>query len=385
MIRIKPKRAVVVLLFVAALATFFLSSLLVSHPSIGNDEVIPPDEDGKIAGIVSSSIRLSELYRPPNEYHRRDVHTKAHGCVKARFVVPNLDAKYRQGLFAHAGEYKAWIRFSSGDSRIQSDGVKDARGMAVKVMGVPGEKLLPDEKDADTQDFVMINNRVFFIRDVDDYAEFATRLSHGDRYGFFFSGGVLTPWHWHLRELWLAMQTLKKPPVSPLAAEYDSLSAYKLGQMQTIKFGTRPCDPGRPSHAGSGPNALRAALKADLTSGSACFDFVVQLQRADRNMPVEDTTVLWSEADSPFAKVARVEIPSQEFDTPEQDQFCEGLSFTPWHALPEHRPLGIMNRLRKAVYVAVSRYRRAKNGVPFQEPFGYCLDLTGKTCPASGS
>ena len=39
-----------------------------------------------------------------------------------------------------------------------------------------------------------------------------------------------------------------------------------------------------------------------------------------------------------------------------------------------------MNRLRKAVYLAVSRYRRAKNGVPRHEPFGYCLDLTGKTC-----
>lgn len=370
--------AVLLLLAVA----FFSSSLFVPHRSLGNDEVIPPDEEGKIAGIVASSVRLADLYRKPNDIHRRDVHTKAHGCVKARFTVPALDPVYRQGLLAHPGEYKAWIRFSSGDSRIQSDGVKDARGMAIKVMGVPGEKLLPDEASADTQDFVMINNRVFFIRDIDEYAEFATRLSHGDRYGYFFSGGFGRPWQWHLRELWLAMKTLKRPPASPLDAEYDSLSAYKLGPMQNVKFGARPCAGAGRGHDAQGPDALRVALTADLATGTGCFDFVIQLQRPDKDMPVEDTTVLWSEKDSPFVKVARIDIPSQTFDTAEQDQFCEGLSFTPWHALPEHRPIGIMNRLRKAVYLAVSRYRRAKNGVPFREPAGYCLDLTRQRCPA---
>ena len=42
---------------------------------------------------MSSSIRLSEYYRKPSEVHRRDVHAKAHGCVKARFTVPALDAR----------------------------------------------------------------------------------------------------------------------------------------------------------------------------------------------------------------------------------------------------------------------------------------------------
>jgi hypothetical protein len=78
--------------------------------------------------------------------------------------------------------------------------------------------------------------------------------------------------------------------------------------------------------------------------------------------------------------VARIEIPPQEFDTPGQNLFCEALSFTPWHALPDHRPIGVMNRLRKVVYLSVSRYRNDKNGVPNAEPQSWCLDLTRKAC-----
>jgi hypothetical protein len=36
-------------------------------------------------------------------------------------------------------------------------------------------------------------------------------------------------------------------------------------------------------------------------------------------------------------------------------------SFNPWQALPEHRPLGAINRLRKNVYAAVIVYRHARN------------------------
>ena len=50
-----------------------------------------------------------------------------------------------------------------------------------------------------------------------------------------------------------------------------------------------------------------------------------------------------------------------DFDTPAQNLQCDNLSFNPWHALPEHRPIGGINRLRKAVYEAVSIYRLERN------------------------
>jgi hypothetical protein len=129
---------------------------------------------------------------------------------------------------------------------------------------------------------------------------------------------------------------------------------------------------------------LREGLAADLAAAEGCFDLLVQLQVPGRNMPVEDATVLWSEKDSAFLKVARVTIPRQAFDTPEQNAFCENLSFTPWHALPEHEPVGVMNRVRRALYQEISRYRHARNAAPRAEPRGFCLDLTGETCGSPG-
>ena len=76
----------------------------------------------------------------------------------------------------------------------------------------------------------------------------------------------------------------------------------------------------------------------------------------------------WLEEEAPFYKVATITIPEQTFDTLEQNEFCENLSFTPWHALPEHRPLGSVNRLRKVIYAHISRTRREANSVSTQEP-----------------
>ena len=97
------------------------------------------------------------------------------------------------------------------------------------------------------------------------------------------------------------------------------------------------------------------------------MDFLVQ-PRTRSAMSVEDSRTEWLEEEAPFYKVATITIPQQTFDTPEQNAFCENLSFTPWHALPEHRPLGSVNRLRKVIYAHISRTRREANSVSLQEP-----------------
>ena len=122
---------------------------------------------------------------------------------------------------------------------------------------------------------------------------------------------------------------------SLLQTQFHSLSAYRLGASQFVKYSARPCEQ-KPAVKSKGDNRLREALAAELAQGEGCFDLLVQLQVAGKNMPVEDATVLWSEKDSPFLKAARVTVPRQVFSTPQQDAFCENLSFTPWHSLPEH-------------------------------------------------
>ena len=60
--------------------------------------------------------------------------------------------------------------------------------------------------------------------------------------------------------------------------------------------------------------------------------------------------VEWPEDAAPFQTVARIWIPRQTFDTPGRMAFGENLSFTPWHAIAAHEPLGEINRVRKEVY-----------------------------------
>ena len=66
-------------------------------------------------------------------------------------------------------------------------------------------------------------------------------------------------------------------------------------------------------------------------------------------MPIEDPTVLWKSA---WERVATIEIDAQDFDFPARWEWGNKLSFSPWHALDEHRPLGGINRARKIVYPA---------------------------------
>ena len=134
-----------------------------------------------------------------------------------------------------------------------------------------------------------------------------------------------------------------------------------------MKYSARPCGPAT-SVIPKEPDRdfLRHAMAATLASGEACFDFLVQ-PRAP-SMSVEDSTREWSEAEAPFVKVATITIPSQTFDTPEQQRTCEDLSFTPWNAHVEHRPLGVTNRVRRVVYEAVSAFRHERNGRPLAVP-----------------
>jgi hypothetical protein len=66
--------------------------------------------------------------------------------------------------------------------------------------------------------------------------------------------------------------------------------------------------------------------------------------------------------------VATLVIPRQTFDTPERRAFGESLSFTPWHAIEEHRPLGSLNRARRQIYEEMSSLRQSALGVPRREP-----------------
>lgn len=341
----------------------------IAYPGIDPDlgEYLYPNEKAiaeEISGVIEKSIR--KQYASGSA--RRDAHPKAHGCVRAEFhvgeTVPDNLAK---GIFIPGKTYQAWIRFSNGTpDATKADIKRDARGMAIKVLGVPGKKLLEDEEQAGTQDFIMINHPVFFANDPDRYLS----LMHDQNSDSFF-GKLHIPFALGAKGTLIALKTISKRISNPLQTRYWSMVPYQLGtgpDRQAIKYSARSClattDPmsDKPSH-----DFLRDALRNTLQRGDACMEFLVQ-PRTSTRMDVEDSMTEWKEAQAPFYPVATIRIPQQVFDTPDQNKFCENLSFTPWHALPEHKPLGVTNRLRKVIYDHISRVRHEMNSTKKQEP-----------------
>lgn len=322
----------------------------------------PLDELESIAQIVSAfKARYLKDTRPGKGLARRAVHAKSHGCLFAQFTVePNLPEELRVGVFSTAQTYPAWLRFSNGATKPQSDFLPDVRAIAVKLLQVPGEKLLETERNATTQDFILANHPAFFVKNAADFA----KLLSGPL-SFFFG---LNPLHWRLGELGNLAGSFLNPIGSPLAVNYWSQTPYLLGT-RAVKYSVRPsliksCKSGWLPPA----NYLREAIAKELSRHEVHLDFLVQVQSCPTAMPVENPTVVWNENVSPFHKVATISISKQDFDTPERDRFGENLSFTPWHSLPEHRPLGGINRARRFTYNALSELRHDMNGVPRQEP-----------------
>ena len=323
-------------------------------------EYPPPGEDAAIADLAER-LRQKVHKQYPRGIMRRDAHPKMHGLVKAEFIVePGLAPEWRVGIFREPAVYPAWIRFSNQNDKIQSDLKGDIRGMAIKLLNVPGEKLLAPREYSDTHDLVMISTNVFVTHDVAEFDAMVKAMMAG-----------LLPMAWffltHLRALWNLRTSMKKTG-NPLAIRYWSATPYLLGS-QAVKYSALPAsgiDDCIPANAKG--DFLRAAMAEQLRRGEVRFDFKVQKQTDPDTMPIEDPGRAWSEAESPFVKLATIRIPQQDCNTREQRNLGENLSFNPWHCLAEHRPLGGINRARRTAYHAISALRHERNLMPEDEP-----------------
>jgi len=336
------------------------------YPDIdsGLSEQLYPNEKviaEQIAEVIEKSIRKQYALGSA----RRDAHPKAHGCVRAEFqVLETLPKNLAKGIFIPSKKYQAWIRFSNGSpDATQADIKKDARGMAIKVLAVSGANRLEDE--VATQDFIMINHPVFFVNDPNRYMSFMQDIN-SDR----FFRKLHIPFALGSKGTLIALN-LRTRISNPLQTRYWSMVPYQLGigpDRQAVKYSARSCTaaidpiPNHPKH-----DFLRDALRTSLQKGDACMEFLVQ-PRTSSTLLVEDAMTEWKETQAPFYQVATIRIPQQVFDTPDQNKFCENLSFTPWHTLPEHKPLGVINRMRKVIYDRISQVRHEMNSTQRQEP-----------------
>jgi hypothetical protein len=311
-------------------------------------ETIAADEPQLIAEFIAF-LREASIKRHRTGPILRFNQGRATGCVEAEFTVADdLPPEHRVGLFARPRTYRAWIRFANASSH--SDKQKDIRGMSIKVFDVPGENLTPGST---THDFVLNSHSIMVAPDTRAFLELLKSMEEGglQRALYFVT---------HPRSARIGFAA-RDNPASHLDISYWSTTPYLFGADRAVKYIARPAAPG----AASPPDPLTddyllRALRTRLERAEASFDFMVQFQSDSRSTPIEDASVEWRERDSPYRRVARVRIPPQRIDDPARTSTCEEISFNPWNAPVDHRPLGNMNRARREIYWAMDELRRQR-------------------------
>jgi hypothetical protein len=329
------------------------------------EERLLPNED-QITRDIIEVFRQNLLRRYSTRKAERGANAKTYGVVRAEFrVLAGLPDYLAKGIFREPKTYRAWIRFADTGSVITPDpdhvGVV---GMGIKVMGVPGPKLLDDETA--TQDFTVIGVRTFTASDTLGMTKLQTQiLKYRPAYYFF---NPLYPG----RFLDFIMQGLDSRLLgSPLESQLYSCTPFLHGEGQAVHYSVKPLSAREsPIPVFASDNYLREALIRTLSEENVEFDFMLQLQKDPHRQPIEDASLEWKESESPFIPVARIFVPKQKMDSQAQLAFADVISINPWHCLAEHRPLGSINRNRKAMYYEMAKLRQQLNGVKHYEPTG---------------
>lgn len=317
-------------------------------------ELDDSDTLDKLKGLAIAGVHTIEGLK------RRSQHAKAIGVAKATFrIADDLPPELRHGVFRDGRrEYQAVVRFSNSPGVFEKDRDPGVRGMAIKLLDVEGKRAASDDPDR-SQDFIFISHPVFPFPNPKGYYEVLWRL----RSFLGFPRALLYMLLRMPQSLKIAIAAGALKLRNPAEIDYWSTAPYWLGSAdgvdgKAVKYKALSRQPAPPGTVLPGKHApydfLADALQQMLAGGAASFDFQLQVQTDPVAMPVEDFCVEWSEKTSPPITAATVTLHPFESDDARRgfEADVEGMFFTPWHALAEHRPMGGLNRVRKPIYEA---------------------------------
>jgi len=333
----------------------------------------PIQIDGQIGeflvpGEAQATARLMKLFgdHMKRQYEaaevpaQRAVHAKGHGCMNAEFeVFDHRDRQLQYGVFRSPRIYSAFVRLSNGDGPAGADTDKlISIGLAVKLVQVGEPKLLPAQQEA-TQDLLFINQPAFLVKDINEFAKLIRA-----REGNVVLKGIFAATH----PASVIYRRSASPKDNPMNTPYWSALAFRLGDT-AVKYSARPCV-SRAKVSGESDDFLAALLKNHIENEDACFDFYLQKKPpgvADSEMPIENARVEWDEQKYAPVRVGQLRIPRQLLLRGGVNEICERSQFTPWNTTSDFRPLGNLNRIRRAVYElsAKERHRINRTENPF--------------------
>lgn len=346
-------------------------------------ETIAPDEAETTDALAEQFLKIAAITYRDNEHAIRPVHAKSHGLLEGEMVVSrDLPPELAQGLFAKPGSYPVFMRLSTSPGDILPDDVSTPRGLAIKVLGVEGERLPGSEKDT-TQDFVLIVGKTFGAPNPKAFLPsiklLAPTTDKGER-GKEVLSAVLRGTERVIEAFGGQSGTLMAlggyPETHILGESFFSQAPIRYGDY-IAKVGVFPVSPELTQLVNTKlalngvPDGLRNAVREFFALHGGTWELRVQLCTDLATMPIEDATKVWPEDKSPYITVARITANSQDpWSEEHYDKIDTGMSFSPWHGLAAHRPLGGIMRARKSVYERSVAFRGSHNGCPMTEPTG---------------
>ena len=343
-------------------------------------ETVAADEDETLAQLKETFGYILDTTSKDYGHAVRSVHAKSHGIAHGTLTVAaDLPRALAQGIFAQPGEHEAILRLSTNPGDILDDDIALPRGLALKILGVDGDRL-PGSDGETTQDFVMVNGPVFaaptpkaFLGNLKLFAKTTDRVEGVKKVVATVAGAAERV----VEALGGQSSTLigfgGAKQVHPLGETYYTQTPYRYGD-HVAKVALFPVSPGLTSLTGTiveidGPDAIRGAVKRDLIEQGGTWELRVQLNTDLAAMPIEDPTVRWDEAASPFVTVATLVVaPQLAWETGVTEHVDDALSFSPWHGLAAHQPLGGVNRVRRGTYDFSADFRGRFNNCPMHEP-----------------
>jgi hypothetical protein len=344
-------------------------------------EQLQPDEDALVEKVLASMMRVNRLVYDRHRHGLRDAHAKSHGIVKGELIVPaDLPPHLQHGVFARPGTYPVIARFSTAPGDLQSDKIPAARGMAIKIFGVEGDKLLPDD-DSRNQDLLLVNHPVIPFGHVKAYWDAQQLLEKGDgapetvqRITGALARGAQQLLKAARVEIPAALQALAASNHHLLGETFHSMAAVRYGAY-VAKLSAAPLSEpvraltGQPVPTDRGDSILRDLVVEHFRDHGAEYELRAQLCTTTEEMPIEDASILWPEDKSPHQPIARLVFPAQAaYSEARRIYGDDTLSFSPWRGLAAHRPLGSIMRIRRAAYEQSSQFRHTLNLAPRVEP-----------------
>jgi len=269
-------------------------------------------------------------------------------------VSDDLPEDLNAGPWRPGAEFDVTLRLSNASGQHQSDSQRDLRGAALRV-----------DTGAAVQDLLMTNFPVPHARDAEQFIAFATSMAGSRITGIpklIFAVGPKEA----IRMLRNVAGGTGRPVRSIAEESFWSRGAMLWGEAGPVRYFIRPL-----SAKGAGkvpedwtpsdnPNYLRNEIAELLGKDDVSWELCVQRFLSEEVTPVEDAAAAWPEDKAVPVVVATLTVPQQDvtsLDAQSKTAEIDGLAFNPWNTTPDFRPLGNLNRARKAVYAASASHR----------------------------